>query len=224
MISMLLVMLIMSCGRTATKPNTSKNNPYPVKYENELFSVNMPRGWEYDDSGWNGLEDMNNSVELHSSNSPVWFHIVKTFMPFKWKDIGEATEMAIASRAFSGDNVELTNRIDSVEVGGYPASILYFSNYVDGDTIIQKQYVAYLEDSHITMYINENFLSGDWVTAEAMGDGIVKTIKLKKVKNPLEEEGKVNDVVQSAIDNDLIDEETMERGRETMKRIEECVE
>ncbi len=224
MISILFVVLIMSCGRSATKPNAGKNNPYPVKYENELFSVNMPRGWEYDDSGWHGLEDMRNSVELHSPNSPVWFHIVKTFIPFEWKNIEEATNMALSSRSLIGDNAELTNRIDNIEVGGYPASILYFSNYVDGDTIIQKQYVAYLEDSHITMYFNENFLSNDWVVAEAIGDGIIKTIKLKKVTNPLEEEGKLKEVVQSAIDNNLIDEETMEHGRESMKMIEEYVE
>ena len=45
---------------------------------------------------------------------------------------------------FSGDNVELIQEIDSVEVGGYPSCILYFANYVDTDTIIQKQFVTYL--------------------------------------------------------------------------------
>ncbi len=223
-ISLLFVVLIMSCGRSATKQNAGKNNPYPVKYENELFSVNMPSGWEYDDSDWYGLKDMKNNVELYSSNSPVWFHIVKTFIPYNWKDIDEATDTEVSARTSSGDDVKLTNRIDGVEVGGYPASILYFLNHADGDTIIQKQYVVYLEDSHITMYINENFLLEDCIAAEAIGDCIVNTIKLKKVKNPLEEEGKIGKAVQYAIDNGLIDEEILEHGRKIMKEAEEVAE
>lgn len=166
---------------------TESNDPLPVKYENELFSIKMPKGWVCDSSGWKGLDSLQNAVDIYDPNgNVVWFHFVKTFFPFEWKDINEAKEMAKAARAISGDNTELIHEVDSVEVGGYPASVLYFANYVNNDTIIQKQFVTYLQDSHIVMYFNENCYVQDLEDAEKLGDMIISTIKIKKVKNPLE--------------------------------------
>ena len=206
----LLVVFAVSCTRPTQK--ISKEEPYPVKYENELFSINMPKGWEYDDSGWKGLDSLQNEVDLFSRNAPVWFHIVKAFMPIQWKNINEATEMAITARALSGDNTQLIDRIDSVEVGGYPTIILYFANFVDNDTIIQKQFVTYLEDSHIVVYFNENFYPNQWESAQEYGDRIIETVKLKKVKNPLEQDGAMKKVVQDA----SIDEKYIERGKQVL--------
>ena len=166
---------------------TESNDPLPVKYENELFSIKMPKGWVCDSSGWKGLDSLQNAVDIYDPNgNVVWFHFVKTFFPFEWKDINEAKEMAKAAIAISGDNAELIHEVDSVEVGGYPASVLYFANYVNNDTIIQKQFVTYLQDSHIVMYFNENCYVQDLEDAEKLGDMIISTIKIKKVKNPLE--------------------------------------
>lgn len=206
----LLVVFAVSCTRPTQK--ISKEEPYPVKYENELFSINMPKGWEYDDSGWKGLDSLQNEVDLFSRNAPVWFHIVKAFMPIQWKNIDEATEMAITARALSGDNTQLIDRIDSVEVGGYPTTILYFANFVDNDTIIQKQFVTYLEDSHIVVYFNENFYPNQWESAQEYGDRIIETVKLKKVKNPLEQDGAMKKVVQDA----SIEEKYIERGKQVL--------
>lgn len=102
--------------------------------------------------------------------------------------------------AISGDDTELIHEIDSVEVGGYSTSILYFANYVDNDTIIQKQFVTYLQDSHIVIYFNENFYVQDWEEAQEIGDLIIETIKLKQVENPLE--------------NDTVFKKSMEKGLE----------
>lgn len=206
----LLVVFAVSCTRPTQK--ISKEEPYPVKYENELFSINMPKGWEYDDSGWKGLDSLQNEVDLFSRNAPVWFHIVKAFMPIQWKNIDEATEMAITARALSGDNTQLIDRIDSVEVGGYPTTILYFANFFDNDTIIQKQFVTYLEDSHIVVYFNENFYPNQWESAQEYGDRIIETVKLKKVKNPLEQDGAMKKVVQDA----SIEEKYIERGKQVL--------
>lgn len=187
--NMLIVMVIasmVSCAKTTPK-KTESNDPLPVKYENELFSIKMPKGWVCDSSGWKGLDSLQNAVDIYDPNgNVVWFHFVKTFFPFEWKDINEAKEMAKAARAISGDNAELIHEVDSVEVGGYPASVLYFANYVNNDTIIQKQFVTYLQDSHIVMYFNENCYVQDLEDAEKLGDMIISTIKIKKVKNPLE--------------------------------------
>ena len=209
------VITTVACNRPNRKQETA--DPLPVKYENELFSIAMPSGWNVDDSGWLGLDSMRNEVELYSNNAPVWFHIVKTFMPIQWKNVYEATEMAIAARAMSGANVELIDRIDSMVVGGYPSSILYFANVVDNDTIIQKQYVTYLEDSHIVIYFNENFNSKQMDEAQKYGDKIIASIKLKKVVNPLEKDSVMKEAIQKAMDGNKIQKEYIHKGKQVVK-------
>lgn len=207
-----------SCTRPA--PRKVNNDPFPVKYENDLFSIKMPKGWEYDDSGWKGLDSMQNEVDFYSEKSPVWFHVVKAFMPIQWKNIDEATEMAITARTFlTTDDVRLMNRVDSIFVGGYPASILYFANFVDNDTIIQKQFVTYLQDSHIVVYFNENFYLNDWDIAQEIGDDIICNVKLKKVKNPLESDSIIKQRVDNAIDNNKIDKKYMDRAKQVLDEL-----
>ena len=202
--NMLIVMVIacmVSCAKTTPK-KTESNDPLSVKYENELFSIKMPKGWVCDSSGWKGLDSLQNAVDIYDPNgNVVWFHFVKTFFPFEWKDINEAKEMAKAARAISGDNAELIHEVDSVEVGGYPASVLYFANYVNNDTIIQKQFVTYLQDSHIVMYFNENCYVQDLEDAEKLGDMIISTIKVKKVKNPLENDNVLKRSLEEGVKN-----------------------
>ena len=138
-------------------------------------------------------------------------------MPIKWKNIDEAKEMAKTARAISGDDTELIHEIDSVEVGGYPTSILYFANYVDNDTIIQKQYVTYLEDSHIVIYFNENFNSRQMDEAQKYGDKIINSIKLKKVINPLEKDSVMKEAIQKAMDANKIQKEYIDKGKQVVK-------
>lgn len=180
----------------------------------------MPSGWEYDDSGWHGLDALENQIDVYSDNSPVYVHIVKTFFPMKRKDLKEAKEMAALIRQISGDNIELIDEIDSVEVGGYPAAILYFANYVDNDTVIQKQFVSYLQDSHIVVYLNEVFHPINWELAEQIGDRIIETVKFKKVNNPLDDEKVAKKIIQSAMDNGEFTEEMAEQGQQMINRLE----
>ena len=208
-----MILAMGSCSQPAPKKN-GQRDPLPAKYENELFSVSMPNGWVCDSSGWNGLEAFQNSVEIANPNgSYVWLHFVKAFMPFKWKDVGEAKDMAISSRALSGENTELIDVVDSVMVGGYPASVLYFANYEDNDTIIQKQYVTYLEDSHIVMYFNENFRLRDWEWAQELGDKIIGTIKLKKVTNPLENDSILKKSMEKGLEEHPVEEKYLDAAK-----------
>lgn len=93
-----------------------------------------------------------------------------------------------------------------MEVGGYPTSILYFANYVDNDTIIQKQFVTYLQDSHIVIYFNENFYVQNWEDAQELGDMIISTIKLKKVENPLENDSVLKRSMEEGLENHPVEE------------------
>lgn len=60
-VKMLILMMIVgfaSCSKTKAK-KTEQDNPFPVKYENDLFSVNMPKGWVCDSSCWGGIPHKN---------------------------------------------------------------------------------------------------------------------------------------------------------------------
>lgn len=209
---------MVSCSNPTSK-STEHNDPFPVIYENDLFSINMPKGWICDSSGWKGLDSLQNSIDIYDPNgNVVWFHFVKTFMPFKWKNIDEAKEMAKVARAISGDNAELIEEKDSIEVGGYPTSILYFANYVDNDTIIQKQFVTYLHDSHIVIYFNENFYVQDWEDAQEIGDKIIGTIKLKKVENPLENDSIFKNSMEKGLEAHPVEEKYMKNATKIVER------
>lgn len=187
---LMIVIGIASCSKPTPQKAQNNNDPFPVNYENELFSINIPKGWICDSSGWKGLDSIQNEVDIYDSNENlVWFHIVKAYFPIKWKNVDEAKEM---SKMFNcnSENTELIHEIDSVEIGGYPTSILYFANYEDNDTIIQKQFVTYLQNSHIVMYFNEIFYVQNWDEAQEFGDKIINTIRLKRVENPLEKDSK----------------------------------
>ena len=217
----LLLMIIAgmaSCSKPTSK-STGHDDSFPVFYENDLFSINMPKGWICDSSGWKGLDSLQNSIDIFDpTGNVVWFHFVKTFMPFKWKNIDEAKEMAKAARAISGDNAELIDEIDSVEVGGYPTSILYFANYVENDTIIQKQFVTYLQDSHIVIYFNENFYVQDWEDAQEIGDKIIGTIKLKKVENPLENDSVFKSSMEKGLEDHPVEEKYMKNATKIVEQ------
>ena len=170
-----------------------------MAYENELFSINLPKGWVCDSSGWKGLDSLQNVVEIFNPNgSVVWFHFVKTFMPFKWKNIDEAKEMAKTARAISGDDMELIHEIDSVEVGGYP---------------------TYLQDSHIVIYFNENFYVQDWEEAQELGDLIIGTIKLKRVDNPLENDSVFKKSMEKGFEDHPVQEKYMKKATEIIERL-----
>jgi hypothetical protein len=218
-----LLGVIIAGMASCTKPTANtptKDDPFPGRYENELFSINLPKGWVCDSSGWKGLDSLQNVVEIFNPNgSVVWFHFVKTFMPFKWKNIDEAKEMAKTARAISGDDTELIHEIDSVEVGGYPTSILYFANYVDNDTIIQKQFVTYLQDSHIVIYFNENFHVQDWEIAQEIGDLIIGTIELKKVENPLDNDSVFKKSMEKGLEDHPVQEKYLKKATEIIEQL-----
>lgn len=201
-------------------------------YENELFSIVLPAGWVCDSSGWEGLAHAHNEVDIYGPQCDdgeelVSLHIVKTFYPFKWKNVDEAKEMAKTSRAMSSDDVVLIDEQDGAKVGGYPASVLLFANFVGNDTIIQKQFVTYLQDSHIVVYFNEVFNKKNWDAAQTLGDQMLSGVELKKVKNPLdndsvlraaaEEEMKRNHPHEKDINEDakqVIDQYMKEKGHD----------
>ena len=165
-----------SCSKSATKGSGNEES-FPNKYENELFSINMPKGWTYNNSSWKGLDSMQNEVYIYDPNiNIVSFRCVKTFFPFC-----ESIEMATKIAKY----IEPIHEIHDAEVGGYPSTILYYANYVEDEIAIRKQFITYLEDSHIVIYFFENFFLSDWEEAEELGDKIINTIKIKKVENPL---------------------------------------
>lgn len=186
-IPILVAILVFSC--TSKKQQQIVDvDPFPVKYENELFSMSLPEGWVVDDSRWQGLDSMQNEVDFYNpNNDAVWFHFVKTYFPIQFKNISEATDFAKAARSISSDNAQLIDEVDSATISGYPASVLMFANFVDNDTIIQKQFVTYIQKTHTLLYLNENFLYKNWDKGQKLGDELMTNIVIKDVKNPIDE-------------------------------------
>ena len=179
-IPILVVILAFSC--TSKKQQQIIDvDPFPIKYENEVFAMLLPEGWVVDDSGWQGLDSMQNEVDFYNpNNDAVWFHFVKTYFPIQWKNIGEATEFAKAARAMSTDNAQLIDEVDSVTISGYPSSVLMFANFVGNDTIIQKQFVTYIQENHTLLYFNENFFFRNWDEGQHIGDKLMQTLFIKE--------------------------------------------
>ena len=208
----ILLLSFITCSKTESKKEHHTGGYFPARYENELFSISMPLGWECDDSQWGGLDCMQNIIEVYDPyNDMMNFHIVKTFMPIQCESITEVTEMAKLARFLSGDSVELIEEIDSVQVGGYPASVLIFANFVGNDTIIQKQYVSYLNDSHIVVYVNEIFTLQSWGQAQLVADKILGTLKFKKVINPLDDDTVFMHALNEGMKNPPFDERYIDK-------------
>ena len=187
-IPIIAIVLIVSCAGSDKKHQGKEMDSFPVKYENELFSFCLPEGWIVDDSGWQGLDSMQNEVDFYNPNDyTVWFHFVKTYFPIQWKNIEEATEFAKTARLLSADSVALIDEIDSATISGYPASVLMYANFEDNDTIIQKQFVTYIQENHMLIYFNENFLYQNWEIGQKLGDELMRNVVIKEVKNPLDE-------------------------------------
>ena len=217
----MLMCLMLACSGTNSQSMVTPKEPHgdslsEGRYENELFSFRYPEGWIVDASEWHGLDAMRNEVNLSMpGNSLVSLRFVKTFLPMKWKNMDEATQWAKMSRGLSGD-AELFDETDSVEIGGYPSHLLSFVIKQENDTLIQNQYVTYLPESHILMYFNSVFHYKDWDDAEPLGDAIISTIQLKKVQNPLDEEGAVQKAYKQAIKDGVISEKDLEEGKKFM--------
>ena len=67
------------------------------------------------------------------------------------------------------------------------------------------------------MYFNENYNSRDKEKAQEIGNKIIATIKLKKVKNPPDNDSIMRQAVKSAMDNKEISDETIKKGNEIIK-------
>lgn len=205
-----IAFVMAACGKPAAKNETQdkatvKDNTGTVRiYENDLFSIVLPIGWVCDSSGWEGLDHVHNEVDIYypevdDGEELVRIHIVKTYFPIQWKNVEEAKEMAKMMRTTGKDDVVLFDEQDGAKVGGYPASVLYFANFIGNDTIIQKQIVTYLQDSHIVVYFNEVFNKKNWDAAQIVGDQMLSYVELKKVKNPLENDS----IAQAAAEEEM---------------------
>ena len=58
---------MISCTKPTAR-NTINDDPFPITYENDLFSIDLPKGWVCDSSGWKGLDSLQNVVEIFDQN------------------------------------------------------------------------------------------------------------------------------------------------------------
>lgn len=187
----ILFAFVLSCSSKKENHGITEFDPYPVKYQNELFSICLPEGWMYDDSRWMGLDSMQNEVDFYNpDDKTVWLHFVKAYYPMPFKNIDEAVDFAKSARSLSKDDFSLINEVDNIIIDGIPTKILIYANYVGNDTIIQKQYVTYIRESHIVMYFNEDFFYENRDKGQTFGDELMENVVInKEIENPLEKKG-----------------------------------
>lgn len=217
-ITLLLIVLTLFAFKPAKKLGQDSGKGLSL-YENELFSIEVPKGWTCDASQWEGLASYKNEVELYNPvDASLSVLIVKTFFPFHWQNVEEAKEMAKYSMQLSGSEAVLIHEQDGVDVGGYPASMLVYKRQTDGRIYIQKQYVTYLQDSHIVVYFNEFFGLDNWKAAQHLGDSIVGTVRLKRVVNPLEDDSIAKRALQEGIERHPIERKYLENAMKAMEQ------
>ena len=186
----IIVVFTLSCSNKIKHPQNTDS--FFVEYTNELFSIYLPEGWIIDDSKWLGLDSIQNEVDLYNPNDDVvWFHIVKAFFPMRFRNINDAAEFAKTARSMSCDSVLLLDEIDSISIDGVSTKLLVFENFVGKDTVIQKQFVTYIEESHILLYINANCLYANWKMEQEIENKLINNLVIKRhVQNPLEKKYK----------------------------------
>lgn len=194
-VNLLASTVTMACqGRDKSTPAPSKATP--AVYSNDAFSVELPKGWMYDDSKWGGPDSINNEVDFYSKESNVWFHFVKAFFPTSFLGITTASEAAQwsidakeSARAKNGSASQGEDGYigvgidgDSLEIDGYPAKFIGFEYKERGDTVMNAQYVVLIPQEHRVFYLNANFYLSDAragrVDTEFM-ESFIRSVKFK---------------------------------------------
>ena len=191
-ILVLITLAIIGCtskGGQTTK--ATEENPLPSKYENEFFSLCYPKNWIYNDTGWGGRDSTQNEVDFYPApfpgqkwedmDVPCWIHCVKSFFDIQWKTAKEAAEMSKTFHALGNEPglLGISYEQDSIIVGGFPAYLIVYMIEQDNDTIVQKQFVTLLPNTHKVFYFNSNFSVKHWDDGQQLGDDIISTIKFK---------------------------------------------
>lgn len=189
-----IALAIVMTGCAEKSKSTHKNKAVlPVDslvraYDDDMFSLLFPQGWEFetDTVETTGVTHIVDSlgitsgiVEFYPPYHSFKIRLVKSAS--RWMAPNNpATDWAeLAQMNASADStcIYLSEITDSIKIDGNNACCHWMAFELDGDTIVQDQYVV-IKDKYDLYYINGVYDYGDEVSPELFRK-ILSTIKLK---------------------------------------------
>ncbi len=173
-----------------------KSTPTPTVYSNDAFSIELPKGWKYDDSKWGGPDSITNEVNFYNKESNIRFVFVKEFLPTSVLDIttvSEAARLSIYQKeekrmekgsAGQGDDgyIGVFDYGDSWEINGYPTKFIGLKYKERDDTVMNAQYVVLIPQEHRMFFLNaycyQSDIKAGRVDAEFL-DNFLYSVKFK---------------------------------------------
>lgn len=189
-----IAFVIVMTGCADKSKSTHKNKTaFPVDslvraYDDDMFSLLLPQGWEYDEdtvetTGVTHIVDSlgirSGIVELYSPVNSFKIRLVKSAS--RWmapnNPVKDWAELAQLNASRDSTCIYLSEITDSIKIDGHNACCHWMAFDLDGDTIVQDQYVV-LKDTYDLYYINGVYNYGDNVSPNVFHK-ILSTIKLK---------------------------------------------
>lgn len=191
-VSLLAVIGLTACvGNTKSSKQQGQSIPTDslVKaYEDNLFSLLLPQGWTFDTdtvetTGVTHIVDslgiVSGVVEFYPPNHTFKIRLVKSAS--RWmapnNPVTDWAELAQMNASADSACIYLSEITDSIKIDGHNACCHWMAFDLDGDTIIQDQYVV-MKDKYDLYYINGVYDYGDNKSSELFHK-ILSTIKLK---------------------------------------------
>lgn len=173
------IVVMVSCNRPEVQDKM-------LHFQNEIFSMDYPSSWEYDEEWENMCDSFPSStqgyrLELYSP-SMTWpvVTIQRTSIPGCF-DTPEAWRDAnILFSQFNGLlGVVEDLFLDSASFDGFPAALGVCVIEEEGDTLVQKQIVVKVENN--VYFLNNLFQINDKNNRqELLGDSIIETIRFNR--------------------------------------------
>lgn len=198
----LIALFALTCcnGKASNNKTTARKEAVNRTYSNNCFSINLPNGWEYDDSEWSGIDTVANTVVFYNNNDTAnWIKIVRSALSLPMINTSEeAAQLTIALKEVpenyehNGSKLNIPHdknyigvmdERDSVEIGGYPSYLVVFKYKLDNDTLVNMQFITLLPKEHRIYYINNNILKSamrNGTTDALAGASIISTMRFKE--------------------------------------------
>lgn len=188
----LTALVLTACGGSSKSEGNPNRNLPPdslvVAYDDDKFSLLLPQGWVWDTDTcetWqikhivDSLKISSGIVEfIHPKNS---FKIRLVKGATRWlASNNPVTDWAALSQMMANQDpscILIGNIVDSISVDGNDACRFLSTYDLDGDTIVQDQYVV-IKDKYGLYYLNGIYDYHD-NESKRLFDKIVSTIKLK---------------------------------------------
>lgn len=191
-LAMIAVISLTACINN-TKSTEQNKKSIPVDslvqaYDDDLFSLLLPQGWtfETDTVETTGVKHIVDSlgiisgiIEFYPPNHSFKIRLVKSATRWMAPNNPSYDWAELAQMNASRDSIciYLSEITDSIKIDGYDACCHWMAFDLDGDTIIQDQYVV-MKDKYDLYYINGIYDYGNNESSNLF-QKILSTIRLK---------------------------------------------